>query len=319
MKINEQRIIDVLVAADLPPAAKELGADLCEKWIAKYLKIDLTRRIIAVECGFHIWLDDTTLIVGMQDAIFQDEGGPFGGEWKSHKAPRMKLNGEPYKGDTEEDWLREISTGPQLAIYALAQHAGIFYENGNPQPLRLAVAKPRIMVRAAVKTNPPSYWPTDEAQGIFAFEPEYLDGIESALLSCARQIRGARRGQEIVPWQLPGKQCFSWNRDCQFLGDEKNPGCLQHCYPIGKETYVFNPHDPAFEGALKHCDPKKLENPELVVLSASSYQLFFECAEKFRRITGHGGEKDESEALAAGTALHLALAEYYRQIKAMQK
>jgi hypothetical protein len=319
MKIDEQKIIDILVAADLPPSAKELGADLCEKWIARHLKSDLQRRVLAVECGFHIWIDDKTLVVGMQDGIFQDENGTLGGEWKSKKAPRVKLNGEPYKGDTEEDWLLEISTGPQLAIYALAQHAGIFYEVGNPNPLRFDVPVPRIMVRAAIKSNPPSFWPEEEANGIFTFQPEYLDGIESALLSCAKQIRGARRDQEIVPWQLPGKQCFGWGRECQFLGSVAAPGCVQHCYPIGKEVYIFNPNDPAFEGALKFCDPKKLENPELVVLSASSYQLFFECAEKFRQITGHGGEKDESEALATGSALHLALAEYYRQVKGMQK
>lgn len=319
MKIDENKIVEVLVAADLPPNAKELAADLCEKWIAKYLQGDLKRRVVAVECGFHLWLDADTLIIGMQDAIFQDADGFLGGEWKTHKAPRFKLNGEIYKGDGEADWLQEISSGPQLAIYALAQHAGIFYEKGNSKPLRLNVPRPRILVRAAVKTNPPSFWPEDEASGLFQFEPEYFDGIESALLSCAAQIRAARRNQEIVPWRLPGKQCYGWGRTCQFLGDEKTPGCLRHTYPIGKEIYVFNTHDPAAEGALKWCDPKQLENPNLVVLSASSYQLFFECQEKFRQITGYGSDKDESEALAAGSATHLALACYYSQLKELQK
>ena len=319
MRIDEQALIRVLVENDkIPPLAKEEAANLADYWIKTHFATDISRRIVAVECGFQVWLDQDTLIVGMQDCIFQDAVSFFGGEWKTKKAPRFKLNGEPYKGDTEDDWLADISTGPQLAIYAIAQHAGIFYEAGNPHPLRLGVPVPRIMVRAAVKSNPPLMWPTTNS-GIFEFSPEYLDAIETGLISCAAQIRAARRGQDVVPWQLPGKQCHSWGRDCQFLGTEEHPGCLQHSFPIGKEIEVFNPNYPAFEGSLKFCDPKSLENPNLVVLSASSYQLFFECAEKFRRITGHGGEKDESGALAVGTAFHLLMAEYYRQIKAAQK
>ena len=312
MKLDSQKLLDAILAEDVSPAAKEIGANLLEGWISRFMPEDLTRKVAAVECGFHIWLDEHTLIIGVQDAIFEDkELGILGGEWKTHKAPRVKLNGEFYKGDTEEDWLNEITTGPQLAIYALALHAGVYYESGSTSAIRFNVAKPRIFVRAAIKSDPPVYWPT-KSSGIYTFEAKYLDSIESALASKANQIRAARSNTFLVPWQLVGKQCFDWSREgCQFL----KPYCEPHAHPQGKELECFNPHDPAYELALKYVDPKRLEDPQLVVLSASSYQLCCTCMEKYRIITGFSGEKDTSIHLEIGHVLHTGAAEFYRQLK----
>jgi hypothetical protein len=311
MKLDEVPILEAIMGEKQAPIASETAAALVEGWIGKFMPADLTYKVVAVECGFHIWLDPHTLIIGVQDAIFESpELGIVGGEWKSHKAPKLKLNGEPYKGSTEEDWLNEITTGPQLAIYALAEHAGIYYEVGNPRPIRFNVQRPRIMVRAGLKTNPPKYWPTKQSS-IYTFESDYLDSVESALASKANQIRAARRNPDLIPWQLVGKQCFDWGRECQFLKQY----CESHAHPCGKESEVFNPHDPAFELALKHVDPERLADPNLVVLSASSYQLVCACAEKYRIITGYEGEKDQSVDLAIGICMHAGLAAYYRQLK----
>jgi len=310
MKLDETKIIEAIMAEKQAPIASETAAALVEGWLARFIAEDSTRKVAAVETGFSIWLDAHTLIVGVLDAIFSDGDGYLGGEWKSKRAPRMTLAGRPYAGDTEEDWLQGITEGPQLAIYALALHAGTFFEKGNPQPIEFQVQNPRIMVRCALKSDPPAYYPT-ETSGIYTFTTEYLDSIESGLASKANQIRGARRNPDLVPWSLVGKPCREWGRPCPYL----DPYCSKHAHPIGEAIAIFDANNPAYELALKRIDPERLKDPDLVVLSASSYQTAVSCMEKFRLLNFHGGEKDTSIDLAIGSCMHAGIAEYLRQIK----
>jgi hypothetical protein len=53
----------------------------------------------------------------------------------------------------ETSWLKEISTGPQIGLYALAPHRGTYIEKDTGRQFTFSVQNPRIRVRAAVKSD----------------------------------------------------------------------------------------------------------------------------------------------------------------------
>ena len=73
-----------------------------------------------------MWLAPKTLIVGVIDALKEDEFGIYGVEHKTKGAPKIKKDGTPYEGSSEYDWLAEIGGGIQLRIYALAIQEAMF-------------------------------------------------------------------------------------------------------------------------------------------------------------------------------------------------
>ena len=302
--------MEALLKAPVSPAAREAAAPLIEGWVERFQTEDETHKTVAVELGFHYWLDENTLVIGVQDRIAQDSSGYLGCEWKTAKEPKRNKDGSDSAWWNEDVWLKEISSGPQIAIYALAMQKGIYFGK-DVTPFRLGVQTPRIMVRAAVKASDPRFWPEDSRKSVWKFGKDELLNVEAALLAKAETIR-ALKAQPNVPWQLPGKQCHEFNRECQFL----ETFCKRFNPPDTEpHALFFNPHDPAYEAALPFVDKSNLENEDLVILSASSYQLASSCLEKFRIISGARGEKDESVALATGTAFHAGIAEYYRYMK----
>jgi hypothetical protein len=304
-----ERVIGALLEAPVSPSARESAAPLIEKWIEVWGEKDAQDKTVAVECGFHIWVDSDTLVIGVQDRIAEDSAGFKGCEWKTAKEPKKYANGNDTPWWNEGVWLREISEGPQIAIYALAMKRGIYFpKQGNPFKLSVGGKNPRVLVRAVVKSSPPRFWPSDSGQSVFEFTPSHLAAVEGALLAKAVTIRALRK-QTNKPWQLPGKHCFEFGRECQFF--EKYCGAHQAPVLPGKNLF-FNPSDPAYQLALPYVGKDELANPELVILSASSYQLASSCLEKFRIISGAVGGKDESLALDVGSAFHAGVGEFYK-------
>ena len=267
---------------------------------------DARDKTFAVELGFHVWLDEQTLVIGVQDRIAEDKDGYYGCEWKTAKEPKKNRNGEDSAWWNERVWENELTNGPQLAIYALAQNRGTFFRRDGTA-FHLGVSSPRIYVRAVVKSVPCVFW----GDKMVSFSEAQLENTVQGLLTKAETIRRLRRYSH-VPWQLPGKQCFAFNRECGLF--EK--WCGKGLHPTTVTSVRFDPGDPAATLALPHLPASVWTREDLVILSASSYTTASDCLEKYRIISGAltGGGKDSSLELDTGTVLHAGVAEAYRQL-----
>lgn len=317
--IDPSKIESAVLDLSVSPLAKEEGGALIDAWVSEYGTKDAQFEIAYVELGFIVWLDERTALIGVQDMIAKDKIGYFGNEWKTVKEPRKTMQRGKLVETAwwnEDVWLRQISNGPQLAIYALALNRGTYYEVGGKQGFQINEPSPRIRVRAVVKSSPPRFWPSDPSRvGTYEFTNTALEDAAAAIRNKADQIRCARRNGE-KPWQMTGMQCFPFNRECQFFADH----CSQNLHP-NVTGRLFDASDPAAQLAFPHIPKEKLADPELVVLSYSSYSTACECMEKYRIVSGGlagGGEKEESYALDTGTVLHAGVAELYRQLRRSQ-
>jgi len=321
LKIDFNRIVQSIASLDISPVARETGAGLVDAWISTHGAKDSQNRILAVETGFVLWLDELTVAIGVQDLIDQDSIGIRGNEWKSAKEPRRDAKGRETSWWNETVWIREISTGSQISLYALALNRGTYYDKAG-ESYSFSVQNPRVRVRAAVKSNPVRFWPKDpsdpDTPELYEFSSAQLEDIAAGYRAKAAQIRCARRSG-LVPWQLPGMQCHSFNRECQFFGKY----CSKHVHPTvlednDKAIAKFDPTDPATQLSLIHIDPEKLADPDVVIISASQYSLASQCLEKYRLINGLFSDKEEQIELQIGTALHAGVAEFYKQVKEQQ-
>ena len=293
--IDTDRLVQAALETGAGPLAVEEGTGLAEFWIEK--GVGATDRIVAVECGFVLWLDDHTVIVGVQDRL-EERDGILGDEWKTTK--------ETTKFWNEGKWLDSIREGSQIAIYALALRSGTYYPKIG-MPVTPAVAQPRIRVQAISKSTPPQIWPTREDDNIIVFSEARLEATRQALLIKADSIRAMRKREG--PWQLPGIWCTNqFRRLCEYHEDCVN----QRPHVIGGS---MQESDPAWQLAVPHLGDR-VNDPELVILSASAYAKACECPEAYRRSLGGGGE--ESSQMQTGTVFHTVIAEFYRQLQAEQ-
>lgn len=325
MNLNTDAVIQAVVDSGVSPVAAEAGAGLVDAWISEKGGQDITRRVLAVELGFILWLDELTVAIGVQDAVFHDGEGHLGGEWKSAKEPRKDAKGRETAWWNENVWVRELGSGPQVGLYALALQRATYIEKATGKQFQFNEPRPRILVRAAVKSNPVRFWPSDptdpETPEIWSFDDKALESIANGIRSKAAQIRCARRSG-LVPWQLPGDHCFSFGNTCQFY----NKYCSSRNHPEtleGNDKLIakFDENDPAAQAALPHVPREKLENPDLVIISASQYKTASSCAEKYRIQNGTiiEDKKENTLATETGTAMHAGLAEFYRQVRAWQE
>ena len=319
-KPNLELIEDTMVELeDAPPLEREQAANLVASWIQKFGPLDAQLKIEAVELGFIVYVDSLTAVIGVQDAIMSDARGYFGNEWKTAKEPK-KYNGRDSWWWNEDVWLTDISNGAQIQIYALALNRGVFYEKHTKRAFEFKQPNPRIRVRAAVKSDPPRFWPT-VASGVYSFNDTQLGSIERALRGKAELVRAARHAN-LVPWQLTGKQCHQFGNACQFLEQ-----CKAGHHPVSglvandklQLQAQFDMSDPAAELALPFIPAELIANPEFVVLSASQYTLASDCFEKYRIINSHLAPKGSSDAQWEGKAFHAGVAEYYTQLRDWQQ
>jgi len=298
-----QSIIDAICACPVSVTAREEAARLAESYIARFSGDSKRWQVLAVESPFYMWLDPFTLIVGVMDSIRRDQDGQVEGlELKTRRAPKIKKDGQPYKGDTEQDWLAEISNSPQLAIYAMAMRQGTFV-NLCPTPVETVAC--RIRVRCAVKSTPAAIWPTQD-DGLFQFSSPLMDKTQEALLSAAASIR-AHRQRGTVPWQLQGHWCSQFGRDCVHL-----PVCRERKNPTGAPKTLHSATDPG-SVAIAAAIGANPVNDSLVILSASSYGDWGTCSELYRLNSGGYFPAEESEAMDIGKAFHVAVGAWHKE------
>lgn len=294
-------ITNAMLNVDASPGARELVDPLVSAYIENMPGFpDTNWKTLAVEIPWRYQLAENIWLVGVLDRIAEDQNGQIiGCEWKTRRAPRFRKDGAPFPGEDERDWLLEISTGAQLAIYALALKRADFIAR---DPEALNTDLPRILVRACIKSLPPMFWPTQFETGIFSFTDAYLDHVEMALISKGSQLRSALR-LRALPWQLPGLHCVNkYRRFCEY-----HSFCLEQQTPEFNVTSVFNENDPGFSAMADI----PIE-PGTIILSASSHATACQCAEKYRIITRTDALQGSSEALETGRVYHAALAEIYR-------
>lgn len=289
---------------------------------------------LATELPFFFFPDKFTVVVGAQDRIAYDEdcvmrkeAGVIGCEWKSTKGKTRYWN--------EEKWLQGIEAGVQIAVYALAHHEGFFvlpedatfseriqqYGEivvpflGCPYVLwQPKVRKPYIMVRAITKESPPQIWPSEGQQG-FEFSQVQLKKTRDGLIAKAAAIR-AMRMSGAIPWQLRGIHCE--NRFSHTLCQHYNGACAKNRTAVSTPEGVWGVEasDPA-RSALPAAEAMlrvKLDDPRVVVLSASSYAEATDCSEKYRLIGHETKENFYQDEIDKGTGLHTALKIYYREM-----
>ena len=267
-------VVKVMLETGAGPLALEQANGLVEKWIAERVCFD--KRVVAVETGFDLWLDDHTCVIGVQDLVTEEGGARVGNEWKTTKGTTRYWN--------EAAWLESISTSPQCAIYALVTRA--------------------IRVRAVTKSDLPEIW-GDE---VLTFSESRLSAVRAALLNQAQAIRAMRK-TGALPWALPGIHCTNmFRRECEYLSE-----CKKQVYP--PTAGVFDTDNPAAALVLPRLGDR-IHDPELVILSASSYNDSLDCLEKYRR--NLGGNKEQSRDLDVGTVFHAAAANIYQQLKEFQ-
>jgi|SRR6185369_3026445 len=303
--IDTQKIVDAIIASGVGPLAVEQGASLLDKWIDVCYEEDLKRKVVAVETGFVCFIDDATAIIGVQDLLTEEDGIIVGGEHKSTK--------ERTKFWNENSWLDSISEGSQLGVYALALKEGTYYERATGKEFKPNTPLSYIRVRAASKSNPPDIWPHDPLRSLVHIKPERIARVRQSLLVKAASVRAMKRSGEGA-WQLPGIWCVNqFRKTCQFHDD-----CLTGNVPPSGAV-KFDSSDPAAQLSLAHIGDR-INNPDLVLLSASQYSTVSECAEKYRRINlVDGHTKDGDRALDVGSAMHAGLAAYYEQLRDIQQ
>jgi hypothetical protein len=329
-RYKPKAILDTLIKLDASATAKETAAPLIEAWAHKFEEEANNQTVLAVEALGFLWLDKLTLLVGMMDKIaeIQNSNGPiiFGSEWKTMREPKRNKDGQFSAWWNEEKWLEEISLGPQIGIYALMLNQGTFVlprgacDRVNTGVLKALAGcalwtpkvptKVHMQVRAVLKCDPPEFWPTKEEDGIIQFDEDRLQSIRSALLNKAAAIRAMRK-TGLIPWQAPGKHCFSryTGAKCEFL----EPNCTQSKHPEGQGLLIEKP-DPGFN-ALKFAGVNDLldVDPRLVVFSASSYQTASNCLEDYRLKMSIPGSGEENINMQTGTCFHEGIGCWYRE------
>lgn len=307
------QIAAAIVSAPVTVEQRRAATPLVQAYVNRFQSDVDKYEVLAVENPWYLWLEPSTMLVGVMDAnrVNLATGQYEELELKTRRAPRIKKNGQPYIGDTEGDWVNELVQSSQIAIYALARARASFLTplgtlNHNP----IFPANPKIRIRAAIKSDPPQLWPTKD-DAVFEFNKELLDYTAESIISSAASIR-ARKLEGKIPWQLTGNWCRRYNRDCEFLTSVCNRR-LNGRY--AEPLTMFSGNDPgskAIEKALAESNEWKEE--ELVILSASAYTDYAQCAELYRLKNGGWFAREEGDALGIGTAFHAGAAEFNRSM-----
>lgn len=322
IELDPQKITDAIVASGVSGEAATEGASLVEAFIKALPEYEDTAwETVGVELVWFMALEPKTLIVGACDRTMRDPRGQvWTAEFKSKKPPRIKKDGTPYQGDREEDWLADPNLHCQLRVYALAMREATYLQQCTPQEMaidtvpidgvrkfELSCSDPHILIRAVNKSVPPVVWPVDRTLGRFSFPPVYVDATRDALLNATEQIRAARR--RGVPWALPSLHCTNkYNRTCDYYAQF----CNQGNHPQNGVWTAANHTDPGWKAIS--ASGVDLNDPEVVVLSASSYQNWLQCAEQYRIVTSGAAPGEESYALSVGTAMHAGVGQVYREL-----
>lgn len=286
MSRMSEDIIAAIVAQHAPGLVKEQAGELIQGWINKFERLDHDLNIVAVEKPWYEWLNGNTLAVGVRDLVLENGVG----EWKTHRAPRTRKDGQFYEGEGPEPWAAKMHDSIQLALYARTD------------------APTEFLCRAAIKTSPPTYW-----QKLITISPERARLARHALIVQAEIIRAARRC--APPWRFPDAH-RPFNRPCVCALELPDAAITGH-------SEAIQPSDPgavAIDAAIaEHWPGGETPSPDLIVLSASAYEASVQCMEGYRRTLLTDGGEEESEALQLGSCFHAGLAVYYQHLMEEKK
>lgn len=311
--LNES-LLAALSASTENVSARTVAAGLLETWIEKYPRRFGHLRVLGAEVPFWSHLAETPFdspprdrcsvwIAGWADVLMTHDptGAFFPQELKTTSAK------------TEDDWLRELRRDPQPAIEALCLSEGRWGPTGTRFP-QSPDGITRVQVAGITKTSRPAIWPVNPDEGVFEYTPAVLQRLKPALIARAEVILLLRRLQSGGPWQVPGRQCHAFNRDCEYL---------RHCVPDKDGLIVPVPAGPAdqnektqkLRAIIESCEglsKGSLTSPDVVVLSASSYSTGTQCLEKFRISRVSPGKS--TQALDVGTAFHAGAAAFHQSL-----
>lgn len=319
--INQGEILDRVArtladpSLKIDPQARFEGCRLFESWMTYTYDFDIQFHTLAVEIPWFLPVDKFTIVVGVQDRIYRDAVGIAGSEWKTAKGTTRYWN--------EEKWLDSIKRNHQIAIYGLAQREGYFpasaffeHPSGatvvHPDPLaevliQLNIKQPRILVRAITKENPPAIW----GNVVIPIDRKRLNATKSALIVRGAQIRAARESG-LVPWQLSGLHCE--NRFSHTICPFYEKFCGEHNHPEVDYRAGIGLTDPG-NASLQYAKTLlrvPLDDPRVVILSASAYEDANDCVERYRLQGTHEYRGPYAQEQDKGTALHAAVASYYK-------
>lgn len=296
---------------DIGPIEKQQGAALVDAYITRFADDPEKFDILEVEVPWYVWLTPQTLVVGVIDQIRRSKETSIveGLELKTRRAPKIKKDGQPYKGDTEADWKEELINSPQLNVYAMALMMGQQTDGAYlfSQPYAEKEGYVHLRIRAAIKSEPPMLWPTND-DGLFTFSPEACERTVSILRAEADAVRTMRRSG-VVPWQMQGSWCRQYGRDCDHF-----KVCRERENPTGDGPAKHSPSDPgsqAIEAALRA--NRVFDESELVIFSASSYSDWGTCKELYRLNTGGYFPQQSTQAMQTGTVFHAGVAVWAKQ------
>lgn len=302
-------IKSALLSCDVSPVAKESAAPLIETWVERYLEEDLTLPTVYIEVPFVLpyqLAEGNFVVIGVADKIGMNPAteGYFGCEWKTTKGPT--------KWWTEGKWLEEMRKSPQVAILALAMEKGYFLrEKGKPLTPLPSVeynADIDILVRAAVKSSPPSTWPKKSNDGVFSISRNTRTRMSNTLVAKATGLLAMQKYPSSLPYQWTGPHCSSFGRECIFL-----EGCEKGDHPtVRNPNKIKRKYEPEVTAFL---DSWQKEHGRIdLYLSPTRYSTASLCMEKFRQESlGYGGETTKEMQL--GTAVHAGVAGMYRYLR----
>jgi hypothetical protein len=285
MNTTHTAVDEIIRSADLSAEEAEMVSAMFDGWLKRFEREDARTRTLAVEVPFTLDLGDGYVLAGVVDRIAEDRDGVLLCEWKTTRPPSKNWN--------EQAWLESLGFGTQVSFYALAAHEAEFASVG-----RLGIEQPRILVRAAVKSRPPAFWPSERPL-VYQFRRPALDAARSAARAMCASLE-ALIGRP-APWQLPGPWCRQYGYTCSYYAE-----CTERIYPDA-DTTTLRPQatDPALVALSDVLSGAR------VVLTASAYESAARCRELFRRYQSPADGGSVSRALAIGTVFHRLLAWHY--------
>ena len=290
---------DSIYALNFPPPVTAIALSLLEGWMQRFAAVDSAQTTLLVEAPFIVEVDEHALLVGIADRIAWSAAANtlFGCSWKTTRESKGAWW-------SERLFLEEHKRAPQWKFETLGLLRGVWVTPEGLYRFKLS-SRPPFLLRGAVKSTFPTFWPEKAEDGIFEMSPADEQATWDALRSRICAVR-TMRAQGTLPWQLPGIHCIVYNQKCEFL-----PPCEKGDTTTPKYEGPPNPHDETIRAAVQVYRPGFGTHENDIVLTPTNYMLGSNCIERWRRRLLHPTESTPAQQI--GTAFHAGVAAWYEQ------
>lgn len=298
---------DAIIALNMGPLVTETANGLVEGWMQRFASTDSTQITLLVEAPFVLEVDAHALLIGIADRIAWSEEAQtvFGCSWKTTR----EAKGAYWN---EKIWLEEQRRSPQWRFETIGLMRGVWVTGEGLMRFKLT-GTPPFLLRGAVKTTFPTYWPEKTADGVLEMSAAEERATWAALVTRVHAVRSMKaRGADGLPWQLPGIHCITYNQKCEFLG-----ACEKGDTAVSAYTGPVNPHDAAIQAAVRAFRPGFGAHEDDIILTPTNYMLSSSCIERWRRRLLWPTESSTAQQI--GTAFHAGVAKWYEQDLPMAK